>query len=58
LVALLAANLVYRYKEIVEEILKEDTVLVDSVGDAVLITSTNPGNLLELAIDLLQKNRR
>jgi len=52
---LLAANLVYRYKEIVGEILREDTVIVDSVGDAVLITSTNPGNLLELAIDLLQK---
>jgi len=52
---LLAANLVYRYKEIVGEILREDTIIVDSVGDAVLITSTNPGNLLELAIDLLQK---
>lgn len=50
-----AADLVTRYIEIVKESLKEDTNLVEQIGDEVLITSGNPKSILKTAIDLFQK---
>ena len=48
----LAAKLLDRYTEIVYSIVKEDIILVDTIGDEVLLTSVYPQFLLEAAIDL------
>jgi len=48
----LAAELIDRYSEIVDSIVKEDIILVDRIGDEVLLTSAYPQFLLEAAINL------
>jgi class 3 adenylate cyclase len=53
-----AADLLSRYATIVRESLREDTVLVDRIGDEVLMTSTNTQNLLDTGLDLLGKLER
>ena len=53
-----AADLVSRYAMIVQESLREDTVLVDRIGDEVLITSGNTRSLLDTGLDLLRRVER
>jgi len=50
-----AADLVSKYIKIVKESLKKDTILVDNIGDEVLITSGNTESLVNTAIDLFNK---
>ncbi len=53
-----AANLVSRYIEIVKESLKEDTNLVEQIGDEVLITSGKPKSILKTAINIFNKTEK
>ncbi len=50
-----AADIVSRFIEIVKESLKEDTNLVNQIGDEVLITSGNPKSILKTAINIFNK---
>jgi class 3 adenylate cyclase len=53
-----AADLLSRYATIVQESLREDTVVVDRIGDEVLTTSGNTQNLLDTGLDLLSRIER
>jgi adenylate cyclase len=50
-----AANLISRYIEIVQESLKDNTTLVNKIGDEILLTSSNTKSVLITAINLLVK---
>jgi class 3 adenylate cyclase len=50
-----AADIISRYIEIVKESLKDNTTLVDKIGDEILITSSNTDSLLKTAIDLFDR---
>ena len=50
-----AMDIVNKYVDIVEECLKKETILVERVGDEVLIVSDNIESLLKVSIELVER---